>query len=206
MLTRADLLPEGVDGNPEASYTYNPPDRKLPDAEGRGSFDLTAANNAHVVMVEVDRETGQVGILKYVIADDCGVRLNPAVVEGMIQGAVAQGVGLDRSRRTCLRRKRPVPHVDVYGLLAADDLGSADDREDVHRDTVAVFAHGSQRRRRERGAGDTGGVVERHQRRAPTAGRSVHDDPGIAAAPVAADPERGSMIRQSRIYPEEEAA
>jgi CO/xanthine dehydrogenase Mo-binding subunit len=44
-------------------------------------------------MVEVDRETGQVGILKYVIADDCGVRLNPAVVEGMIQGAVAQGVG-----------------------------------------------------------------------------------------------------------------
>ena len=93
MLTRSDLLPEGVDGNPEASYTYNPPERRLPDAEGRGSFDLTAANSAHVVMVEVDRETGQVQVLKYVIADDCGVRLNPAVVEGMIQGAVAQGVG-----------------------------------------------------------------------------------------------------------------
>jgi CO/xanthine dehydrogenase Mo-binding subunit len=93
MLTRSDLLPEGVDGNPEASYTFNPPDRKLPDAEGRGSFDLTAANAAHVVMVEIDRETGQVEILKYVIADDCGVRLQPAVVEGMIQGAVAQGIG-----------------------------------------------------------------------------------------------------------------
>jgi len=93
MLTRSDLLPTGVDGNPEASYTYNPPDRKLPDAEGRGSFDLTAANVAHVVMVEIDRETGQVKILKYVIADDCGVRLHPAIVEGMTQGAVAQGVG-----------------------------------------------------------------------------------------------------------------
>jgi len=93
MLTRSDLLPAGVDGNPEASYTYNPPDRRLPDGEGRGSFDLTAANNTHVVMVEVDRDTGQVQVLKYVIADDCGVRLNPAVVEGMIQGAVAQGVG-----------------------------------------------------------------------------------------------------------------
>lgn len=93
MLTRADLLPAGVDGNPEASYTYNPPERKLPDAEGRGSFDLTAANAAHVVMVEIDRETGQVGILKYAIADDCGIRLHPAIVEGMIQGAVAQGVG-----------------------------------------------------------------------------------------------------------------
>jgi carbon-monoxide dehydrogenase large subunit len=93
MLTRSDFLPAGVDGNPEASYTYNPPERKLPDPEGRGSFDLTAANNTHVVMVEVDRDTGQVQVLKYVIADDCGVRLNPAVVEGMIQGAVAQGVG-----------------------------------------------------------------------------------------------------------------
>ena len=94
MLTRSDLLPEDVDGNPEASYTYNPPDRKLPDTEGRGSFDLTAANAAHVVMVEVDRETGQVQILKYAISDDCGVRLQPAVVEGMTQGAVAQGVGM----------------------------------------------------------------------------------------------------------------
>jgi len=42
--------------------------------------------------VEVDPETGQVNILKYYIADDCGTRLNPAIVEGMIQGGVAQGV------------------------------------------------------------------------------------------------------------------
>src|SRR5262249_56056544 len=48
MLTRSDLLPAGVDGNPEASYTYNPPERKLPDAEGRGSFDLTAPNNTPI--------------------------------------------------------------------------------------------------------------------------------------------------------------
>ena len=94
MLSRSDLLPEDMDGNPEASYTYNAPNPKLPDAEGRGSFDLTAANAAHVVMVEVDRETGQVQILKYAISDDCGVRLQPAVVEGMTQGAVAQGIGM----------------------------------------------------------------------------------------------------------------
>jgi CO/xanthine dehydrogenase Mo-binding subunit len=94
MLTRCDLLPEDVDGNPEASYTYTPPDRKLPDAEGRGSFDLTASNAAHVAMVEIDSETGQVQILKYAISDDCGVRLHPAVVEGMVQGGLAQGVGI----------------------------------------------------------------------------------------------------------------
>ncbi len=94
MMTRCDLLPEDVDGNPEASYTYNPPDRKLPDADGKGSFDLTASNAAHVAMVEIDPDTGQVKILKYVLADDCGVRLHPAIVEGMVQGGLAQGVGV----------------------------------------------------------------------------------------------------------------
>jgi CO/xanthine dehydrogenase Mo-binding subunit len=43
--------------------------------------------------VEVDPETGQVKILKYYIVDDCGTRLNPATVEGMTDGGVAQGVG-----------------------------------------------------------------------------------------------------------------
>lgn len=93
LMSRVDLLPVGMDGNAEASYTYNAPDRALPDADGRGSYDLTAANNAHVVMVEVDRATGQVQVLKYVIADDCGVRLHPAIVEGQVQGGVAQGIG-----------------------------------------------------------------------------------------------------------------
>ena len=44
-------------------------------------------------MVEIDRATGQVEVLKYCIVDDCGTRLNPATLEGMIQGAVAQGTG-----------------------------------------------------------------------------------------------------------------
>ncbi len=45
------------------------------------------------MLVEVDVETGTGRILKYWIADDCGTRLNPANVEGMTQGGVAQGVG-----------------------------------------------------------------------------------------------------------------
>jgi CO/xanthine dehydrogenase Mo-binding subunit len=54
---------------------------------------LTAANAAHLVQVEVEPETGQVSILGYWIADDCGTRLNPRVVEGQTQGALAQGIG-----------------------------------------------------------------------------------------------------------------
>jgi len=93
MRTRADLLPPGMEQNPEATYVWTSPGRTPIDEEGRAKSYLTAANACHLAMVEVDRDTGLVKILKYCIADDCGTRLNPATVEGMIDGGVVQGVG-----------------------------------------------------------------------------------------------------------------
>ena len=93
MLGRSDLLPPGMEPNPTATSVWTAPGRNMPDDQGRCRSYLTAANAAHVVMVEVDRQTGRTEILKYFIVDDCGTRLNPATVEGQIQGAVAQGVG-----------------------------------------------------------------------------------------------------------------
>ena len=72
---------------------WTAPGRTPIDEQGRAKSYLTAANACHVAAVEVDPETGQVRILAYCIADDCGTRLNPATVEGMIDGGVAQGVG-----------------------------------------------------------------------------------------------------------------
>ncbi len=93
MLARSDLLPEGMDPNPEATYVWTAPGRTPADEQGRAKSYLTAANACHLVLVEVDRDTAEVKILKYFIADDCGTRLNPATCEGMTQGGVAQGVG-----------------------------------------------------------------------------------------------------------------
>jgi CO/xanthine dehydrogenase Mo-binding subunit len=93
MLTGGDPLPADIDRNPEATYVWVAPDRNPPDEQGRAKSYLTAANACHVVAVEVDPDTGKVEILKYCIADDCGTRLNPAMVDGMIQGGLAQGVG-----------------------------------------------------------------------------------------------------------------
>jgi CO/xanthine dehydrogenase Mo-binding subunit len=93
MLARSDLLPPDLDPNPEATYVWTAPGRTTADDQGRAKSYLTAANACHLVLVEVDVETGKVEILGYWIADDCGTRLNPATVEGMIQGGVAQGVG-----------------------------------------------------------------------------------------------------------------
>jgi carbon-monoxide dehydrogenase large subunit len=93
MLTRSDLLPPGVEPRPEATHVWTAAGRTPADEEGRAKSYLTAANACHVVMLEVDTDTGKVDIQGYWIADDCGTRLNPANVEGMIQGGVAQGVG-----------------------------------------------------------------------------------------------------------------
>lgn len=55
--------------------------------------DVTYANAAHVVEVEVDPGTGGVKILRYVVVNDSGVLINPMIVEGQLQGGVAHGIG-----------------------------------------------------------------------------------------------------------------
>ncbi len=54
-----------------------------------GSF----AGGAHIAVVDVDLQTGEVKIVRYVAAEDVGTIINPAVVEGQIIGGIAQGIG-----------------------------------------------------------------------------------------------------------------
>lgn len=72
------LLPDGEDARLEAHAEFDPP----------GTF----SNAAHVVVVEVDPGTGGVEILDYVVAEDCGVVINPIIVDGQVRGGVAQGI------------------------------------------------------------------------------------------------------------------
>ncbi|THK36641.1 xanthine dehydrogenase family protein molybdopterin-binding subunit [Ensifer sp. MPMI2T] len=53
----------------------------------------TACSSTHLGMVEVDPETYGVKVLRYVVAEDCGKIINPMIVDGQVQGAVAQGIG-----------------------------------------------------------------------------------------------------------------
>jgi len=76
----AGTLPEGVDPALEATQYYDPPP-------------ATFSNGTHLAVVEVDAETGQVDILRYVVVEDCGRMVNPMIVEGQLRGAVAQGIG-----------------------------------------------------------------------------------------------------------------
>lgn len=93
MLARSDLLPEGVAPNTDATHVWTAEGRTPADDQGRAKSYLTGAQAVHVAAVEIDRRTGVVQIHKYCLADDCGTRLNPVVVEGQTDGGVAQGVG-----------------------------------------------------------------------------------------------------------------
>ncbi len=77
----AQALPPGVSAGLEASerYTASP----MP----------TWANATHVCTCEVDIETGRVELLRYIVSEDCGPMINPAVVEGQIAGGTVQGIG-----------------------------------------------------------------------------------------------------------------
>ena len=58
------------------------------------------SSGTHCAIVEVDVETGQVTIERYIVVEDCGALINPAIVEGQVRGGVAQGIGavlLERS-------------------------------------------------------------------------------------------------------------
>jgi len=54
---------------------------------------LTYANTSHVAEVEVDPATGHVTILRYTALQDCGVRVNPMIVDGQIRGGIVHGIG-----------------------------------------------------------------------------------------------------------------
>ncbi|SFN95170.1 carbon-monoxide dehydrogenase large subunit [Pseudonocardia ammonioxydans] len=82
MAAHSDLeLPDDVEGHLDATCVYNPPN-------------LTYPCGAYVCVVDVDTATGQVKVRRFVAVDDCGVRINPMVVEGQVHGGLADGIGM----------------------------------------------------------------------------------------------------------------
>jgi carbon-monoxide dehydrogenase large subunit len=76
----AHNLPDGMEPGLEASYVYDPPNFSWP-------------TGAHLAVVEVDTETGDTRLVRYVAVDDLGTVINPQVVDGQVVGGVAQGIG-----------------------------------------------------------------------------------------------------------------
>ncbi|MFE7215679.1 xanthine dehydrogenase family protein molybdopterin-binding subunit [Streptomyces sp. NPDC057611] len=72
------LLPAGMEPGLDVTGEYDP----------QGTF----SNAVHLVEVEVDPDTGAVDIQRFVVVEDAGVLVNPAIVDGQVHGGVAQGI------------------------------------------------------------------------------------------------------------------
>jgi aerobic carbon-monoxide dehydrogenase large subunit len=75
----AHNLPDGLEPGLEDTYVYDPPNFSWP-------------GGCHIAVVEIDTETGAVELARYVAVDDVGTVINPMIVDGQVQGGIAQGV------------------------------------------------------------------------------------------------------------------
>jgi aerobic carbon-monoxide dehydrogenase large subunit len=77
---RAMKLPPNTDPGLQSTHFWEPPN-------------FTFGFGAHIVVTDIDKDTGQVMVRRYVAVDDCGNILNPLIVDGQVHGGVAQGLG-----------------------------------------------------------------------------------------------------------------
>lgn len=84
----------------EAYLGHKLPDDLEPGLEETSFYDpenLTFPFGTHIVVVEIDPSTGELEFERYIGVDDCGEQINPQIVEGQVQGGIAQGIGQARS-------------------------------------------------------------------------------------------------------------
>ena len=87
-------LPPGTEPGLQAKFTWQvPTGGGLPTSDGRIQIYPCYSFEAHVVYVEIDRDTAKPSIRQYVVGHDCGVMINPDIVHGMTYGGVAHGIG-----------------------------------------------------------------------------------------------------------------
>jgi 4-hydroxybenzoyl-CoA reductase alpha subunit len=98
-------------------------DSVLQDATRYGNESGAYNFGCQAAEVEVDPETGQVQILKYVAASDCGTVINPIAAEGQVEGSVAQGMGYALIEGLKMEDGRPInPNFSDYRIPSMRDM------------------------------------------------------------------------------------
>jgi carbon-monoxide dehydrogenase large subunit len=111
----------------ESTRTYRPPHiRHTPDERGRLNTYPTYSNGAYLAVVEVDGDTGRAQVLDFSATHDCGVMVNPSLVEGQLTGAIAMGIGaaLGEELRYDADGRRLTTSFKEYLMPRAGDLPS----------------------------------------------------------------------------------
>ena len=134
-----ERLPPDMEAGLEVQYRYRPPP-------------LTLSSAAHACIVEVDAETGFVKIRRWICSDDCGVMINPAVVEGQIAGGLTQAIGSVLMEQVSFDA-RGNPTAVTYKDYMLPAISDAPDFEYIHAGTPSQAVGGF------RGVGEGGCIV-----------------------------------------------
>lgn len=134
-----DRLPEGFEAGLEAQYRYQPPP-------------MTFSSAANACVVEVDRDTGFVKILRWISSEDCGTPINPAIVEGQISGGLAQAIGMVLTEKVGFD-ERGNPTAATYKDYHLPAISDIPDFEFVHANTPSQSVGGM------RGVGEGGAII-----------------------------------------------
>ena len=170
----------------EETAVYDPPNFSWP-------------GGCHIAVVEVDTETGDTRLVRYVAVDDVGNVINPMIVDGQVHGGIAQGVAPGALRGGGLRRRREPrsPARCTYLVPSAAELPSFElDREVTPEpdEPDGREGRGGDRDDRLDRRGD-----ERRRRRARAVRRHRHRHARLARASLARDPGGADDPRSVRL-------
>ncbi len=161
-----------------ADYFYDPPNENLDPKEFKGNLSVTYAYGAHGVEVEVDRETGQVKILKYVAAHDVGKAINPMLLEGQVYGGATMGIGYALTEKLHLQDGKVMnANFLDYKMLTAKDVPNIEAIVVETNDPFGPFGA--------KGIGEPGLVPT-----APAIANAVYDAVGVRIKELPITPEK----------------
>ena len=137
-------LPDDMEPGIREMGSWSPPELEPPNDKDQINSSLTYGFVFDFCGVEIDRDTGEVKIDKYVTMHDSGTLLNPKLAEGQVHGAFAWAVGCALLRGVRLWRGRQLPQRHLRRLPGADRLGGAGAPGRPHGDAVAGHPAGRQ--------------------------------------------------------------
>ena len=146
-------MPDGMEPGLENNAYYDPPNLTWPFA-------------VYIVTVEVDPETGVWDVLRVVAVDDCGVRINPMIVEGQIMGGLTEAYAMSNMQFQTYDADGNQVGSNYMDYLLPDRVGDARLRAARGRHALPAPPHRGQGRRRVRGGRRARGVRQRGARRA----------------------------------------
>ncbi|NWF91300.1 MAG: molybdopterin-dependent oxidoreductase [Syntrophaceae bacterium] len=172
-----------------AEYFYDPANENL-DREFKGNLSVTYSYGTHGVEVEVDKETGQVKILKYVAAHDVGKAINPMLLEGQVYGGVAMGIGYALTERLISQNGKVMnPNFLDYKMLTAKDVPNVDPIVIETNDPFGPFGA--------KGIGEPGLVPT-----APAIANAIYDALGVRIKDLPITPEKVLAALKQKTKPQ----